>query len=221
MAIETLKGRTRLDNIEVHGVRNLNTGRFTVTGLTIDGQLVIPTTEFWNDLFHRFNLTAGWADGKSNVRRFEWLVAHFGEYEVPYCLEITDDFDVYIYPSPKDPCVKGAPKDVIVLSKKRAVWNKRQMASRPASRSSATHSTSEMPANPATGATVARPGVPSASKNRCGCRASLKNCLATRTQDSGDCPHDLVLGLRRPANQAGQANGYRRLLKAIHDIKLN
>ncbi len=217
MAIETLKGRTRLDNIEVHGVRNLNTGRFTVTGLTIDGQLVIPTTEFWNDLFHRFNLTAGWADGKSNVRRFEWLVAHFGEYEVPYCLEIDDDFNARIYPSPKDPCVKGAPKDVIVLSKKRAIWNKRQMATRPMRTRSAT----EQPANPATHGTVARPGVPHASKNRCGCRASLKNCRATQTMDSSDCPHDLVLGLRRPVNQAGQVKGYRSLLKAIRNTKVN
>ena len=203
MAIETLQGRTRLDNIQVHGMRNLHTGRFTVTGLTIDGQLVIPTTEFWNDLFHRFNLTAGWADGKSNVRRFEWLVAHFGEYEIPYQLEIDEDLNAHIYPNPSAPCVKGAPKEVIVLSKKRAAWKARQNSPRMAS--SATVSGS------------CRNDGSHRSPNRCGCRASLKNCRATETLNPNDCPHDLVLGLRRPVNQAGQANGYRRLLKAIRE----
>jgi len=87
MAMDFAYGRTLLSEIDLHGVRNLETGRFSVTGLTVDGQLVVPTRGFWDDLFHRFRLTNDWAQHKSDARRFEWLVAHFGEYEIPYRVE--------------------------------------------------------------------------------------------------------------------------------------
>ena len=197
MAINTLNGRIRLDEIKVHGVRNLNTGRFSVTGLTIDEQLVIPTREFWKDLFHRFNLTAGWADGKSNVRRFEWLVAHFGEYELPYQIEIDDEFNALIFPNPSKACVKGTPKEVVVLDRKRTIWNQRQSLAQPP---------------------VARPTMPKPHTNRCSCRAQLKNCRSLETSNTADCPHTFVLKGKVKVNEEGRKQGYRRLLKAIKNV---
>lgn len=204
MATKQLNGRIRLDEIKIHGVRNLNTGRFTVTGLTIDEQLVVPTTEFWNDLFYRFNLTAGWADGKSNVRRFEWLVAHFGEYELPYQIHIDDEFNALIFPNASQACVKGTPKEVVVLDRKRAIWNQRQSLGQP---------------------TVARPAVPKLPAKRCACRARLRNCRALETSDSADCPHTFVLKRKKAVNQPavineeGRTQGYKRLLEAIQNVE--
>jgi len=76
MALDYALGRTRLNEIELHGVRSLKTGRFTITAVTIDGQLLMPTSEFWEDLFKRYHLTSGWAEAKSYSRRFDWLAAH-------------------------------------------------------------------------------------------------------------------------------------------------
>jgi hypothetical protein len=93
-------GRTQLADIKLHGVRRPSTGRFTVTGLTIDGQLVIPTQKFWDNLFRRFGLTDGWAAAKSNARRFEWLVAHYGEYQLPYRVSWDLHGNAELWPAP-------------------------------------------------------------------------------------------------------------------------
>ncbi|MEM7315179.1 MAG: hypothetical protein AAF497_18715 [Planctomycetota bacterium] len=101
MAMEfSALGRTRLADIKMHGVRSLRTGKFTVTGMTIDGQLVIPTQKFWDNLFRRFGLTHGWAQAKSNARRFEWLVSHYGEYQLPYRLSWDINGNTELWPAP-------------------------------------------------------------------------------------------------------------------------
>ena len=100
MATDFAYGRICLTDIEIHGVRNLQTGRFSITGATVDGQLVVPTREFWNDLFRRFCLTSGWAAGKSDARRFEWLAAHYGEYQIPYCIVWNEHGEACLLPVP-------------------------------------------------------------------------------------------------------------------------
>ena len=43
MALDFAYGRVQLSEIEIHGVRGLKSGRFTITGVTIDGQLAVVT----------------------------------------------------------------------------------------------------------------------------------------------------------------------------------
>ncbi len=99
MALDFALGRTRVNEIELHGVRSLKSGRFTITGVTIDGQLLLPTHEFWEDLFTRYRLTSGWAESKSYARRFEWLAAHHGLDEIPYRVLWDETGNAWIAPS--------------------------------------------------------------------------------------------------------------------------
>lgn len=101
MALDFALGRTRLEDMELHGVRSLNTGRFTITAVTVDGQLLMPTRDFWEDLFKRYRLTAGWAEGKSYQRRFDWLVAHHGSDEIPYRVIWDESGNAWIAPNRK------------------------------------------------------------------------------------------------------------------------
>lgn len=88
-----------MDEMELHGVRSLKTGRFTITAVTIDGQLLMPTREFWEDLFKRYQLTSGWAEGKSHARRFEFLAAHHGGDEIPYRVLWDESGNAWVAPS--------------------------------------------------------------------------------------------------------------------------
>ena len=99
MALDYALGRTRMDEMELHGVRSLKTGRFTITAVTIDGQLLMPTREFWEDLFKRYQLTSGWAEGKSHARRFEFLAAHHGGDEIPYRVMWDESGNAWVAPS--------------------------------------------------------------------------------------------------------------------------
>lgn len=99
MALDYAHGRTRIDEVELHGVRSLKSGRFTVTALTIDGQLLMPTREFWEDLFARYQLTSGWAERKSYARRFQWLAAHHAGDEIPYRVVWDENGNAWVTPS--------------------------------------------------------------------------------------------------------------------------
>ncbi len=100
MALDFACGRTRLMDIQLHAVRSLKSGRLCVTGLTVDGQLVIPSRDFWNNLFRRFGLDNAWADRKSDARRFEWLAVHFAAYEIPYRMDWDETGQATLYPCP-------------------------------------------------------------------------------------------------------------------------
>ncbi len=103
MATELAYGTARLDEIQLHCVRNIHTGRTSITGVSIDGQLLVPTTEFWDDLFTRFHLNHGWAENKSYARRFEWLKAHHPDAEIPYRIDVDEDFNSLLLPRPSQP----------------------------------------------------------------------------------------------------------------------
>lgn len=115
MALDFALGRTRMDEMELHGVRSLKTGRFTITAVTIDGQLLMPTREFWEDLFKRYKLTAGWAEGKSYARRFEWLAAHHGNDEIPYRVLWDETGNAWVAPSRRRKIRRGKPKETLAL----------------------------------------------------------------------------------------------------------
>ncbi len=100
MAIDYACGKTRLMDIQLHAVRSLKSGRLCVTGLTVDGQLVIPSRPFWDNLFRRFGLDNDWANRKSDARRFEWLAVHFADYEIPYRIEWDESGHAVLYPRP-------------------------------------------------------------------------------------------------------------------------
>lgn len=110
MGLDYALGRTRLDEVELHGVRSLKTGRFTITAVTIDGQLLMPTREFWEDLFKRYQLTSGWAAGKSYARRFEWLAMHNGSDLIPYRVLWDDSGNAWVAPSRRRKVRKATPE---------------------------------------------------------------------------------------------------------------
>ena len=54
MAFDYAYGQTTLGEMELHGVTREATGEFQLTGVTIDGQLVIPARSFVKSLCERF-----------------------------------------------------------------------------------------------------------------------------------------------------------------------
>ena len=49
-------GYARLRDVKTYGVRSTNTGRVTITGIEINGELYAPSLCFWRSFFHRFDV---------------------------------------------------------------------------------------------------------------------------------------------------------------------
>ena len=80
-------GHAQLKDVKTYGVRSSSTGRVTITGIEIHGELFAPSLCFWRSFLNRFEVPTDvlkWF-GPSEV--FERVQGNHGEQEFRYCVQ--------------------------------------------------------------------------------------------------------------------------------------
>ena len=80
-------GVTNFRAIQLHGVRRRKDGSLTVTGISIDGRLTVPTRSFWNSLGTELTDAADSVQGLSPEETFNKIVKRAANKRIRYCLE--------------------------------------------------------------------------------------------------------------------------------------
>jgi hypothetical protein len=84
MAFDYAYGKTTLGDLELHGVHKDDTAEFVLTGVTIEGQLVIPTRGFVQSLCSRFSISRHLQSKRTSGELLSLIVRSFPLAEIAY-----------------------------------------------------------------------------------------------------------------------------------------
>jgi len=84
-------GQTRLSDVKTYGVRSSRTGRVTITGIEIHGELFAPSLCFWRSFFNHFRISADVLRLFDPSEVFERVQRHEADTPIRYCVERDTD----------------------------------------------------------------------------------------------------------------------------------
>jgi len=84
-------GQARLGDVKTYGVRSTRTGRVTLTGIEIHGELFAPSLCFWRSFFHRFSISTDVLRLYDPSEVFERVVQRESRTNIRYCIERDPD----------------------------------------------------------------------------------------------------------------------------------
>ncbi len=87
MAFDYAYGKTLLGELQLHGVHHEDSAQFHLTGVTIDGQLVIPSRGFVKSLCKHFTLSRHLQENRTPGELLSLIVRSFPLAEVEYRIE--------------------------------------------------------------------------------------------------------------------------------------
>ena len=91
MPSNTFSGHARIRDFQLHAVRHSQSGRLTVTGISIKGQLTVPSPRFWMSLLLRYDVpAAAWANDEA-YELFQQIARRAGDDRVRYFIDRDDD----------------------------------------------------------------------------------------------------------------------------------
>ena len=84
-------GYARLQDLKTCGVHSTNTGRVTITGIEIKGELFAPSFCFWRSFFHRFDVPTHVLQFFEPSEIFERVQQRDGDTKIRYCVQREPD----------------------------------------------------------------------------------------------------------------------------------
>jgi len=97
MAFDYAYGKTTLGELELHGVHNEDSGKFQLTSVTVEGQLVIPSRGFVKSLCKRFAISRHEQAKRSSGELLSLLVRSFPLSEVKYRVEWDESGTTWLF----------------------------------------------------------------------------------------------------------------------------
>lgn len=98
MAFDYAYGETTLSELELHGVRQEETGNFQLTGATLEGQLVIPAQSFVKALCQRFAISQHVQNNRTSGELLWMLVRSFPTARIKYRIEWDESGTTWLFP---------------------------------------------------------------------------------------------------------------------------
>lgn len=98
MAFDYAYGQTTLSELELHGVRQEETGEFQLTGATFEGQLVIPSQSFVKALCERFAISQHIQNNRTSGELLQMLVRSFPKAQIKYRIEWDESGTTWLFP---------------------------------------------------------------------------------------------------------------------------
>ena len=80
-------GYAKLRDLKTYGIRSTNTGRVTITGIEIKGQLFAPSLCFWRSFFHRFDVPTRVLQFFEPSEIFDRVQRRDGNTKIRYCVQ--------------------------------------------------------------------------------------------------------------------------------------
>ena len=114
MAFDFAYGKTTLGELELHGVHSEQTGQFHLTGVTIEGQLAIPSRGFVKSLCKRFEISSHLQQSRSSGELLGLIIRSFPLAEVDYRIEWDETGTTWLFAHSNDSATAVAELDTEV-----------------------------------------------------------------------------------------------------------